>query len=242
MKIITFGSVKGGVGKSSGAIFTALALAFQGIRVVVVDGDPQASSTDFFLRSQSEDALASHSLYHALTRRCELGDCLMSTSVTGLQIIPATPELAKASLETVNDRAIVSRFPRAVKELDAEVVLIDTPPSISLELTLGIYSATVVLVPVQHARWTVRAYRVLADMVADAAEVLGKQPTLRALPAIVTKREVSILSEIGLWTTTHTSILKSAAIRNAVNSGKPLKERSLSFIMYQELAKELLDE
>ena len=161
MKIITFGSVKGGVGKSSGAIFTALALAAQGIRVVVIDADPQASSTDFFLRSQTEDALATHSLYHALTRRCELGDCLMSTSVAGLHIIPATPELAKASLETINDRAIVSRFPRAVKELNADVVLIDTPPSISLELTLGIYTATIVLVPVQHARWTVRAYRVL---------------------------------------------------------------------------------
>ena len=79
-------------------------------------------------------------------------------------------------------------------------------------------------------------------MVAETTDVLGKQPILRALPAIVTKREVTILSEITLWKTTRTSILRSAAIRNAVNSGMPLKDGSISFVMYQQLAKELLDE
>jgi cellulose biosynthesis protein BcsQ len=240
VKIIVFGSVKGGVGKTCGVIFTAQALAARGARVIVIDGDPQASSTDYFLRARADDDIASHSLYHALMRRCELTDCLMPTGISGVLIVPSTPDLARADLETVNDRGLVNRFQKSVQGLDADVILMDTPPSISgLELTLAIYAAAIVVVPVQLARWTAVAFRVVSDMVADASQVIGKAPALFALPAIVTEREAQILRKVPDWTPTRTAIFKSAAVRNATNTGNALREGSVAWTCYANLAEEL---
>jgi cellulose biosynthesis protein BcsQ len=76
----------------------------------------------------------------------------MPTETSGLLIVPATPDLARADLETLSDRGLVHRFLQALSEIDADVILMDTPPSLSgLELTLGIYAASVVVVPVHYA-------------------------------------------------------------------------------------------
>ena len=48
MKILTAANLKGGVGKSTLAIYLALALKDRGKRVLAVDLDPNNSLTDFF--------------------------------------------------------------------------------------------------------------------------------------------------------------------------------------------------
>lgn len=50
MKIIVAASIKGGVGKTSTAVFLAQALVTRGHNVLAVDGDHNNNLTDFFLR------------------------------------------------------------------------------------------------------------------------------------------------------------------------------------------------
>ena len=237
MKVITFGSVKGGVGKSAAAIFTAQALAAQGARVVLIDSDPSNSATDYFLRSSSAEEIAKRDLYLALTGKRRLADCIMATGT--IEMIPATPILARAGVELAQDPGIVLRFPKAVRTLEAEIVIIDTPPSLSLELTLALYAADIVVVPIGLSRWTVSAFSVVAGMLETVREARGSTPELVALPSIVTAREAETLSKLPNCRTVSTPILRSLAIRNALNAGKPLKPESMAALWFDALAREL---
>ena len=66
MKIITIASLKGGVGKSTLAIFLSQALAQLNTRVLVIDADPNNNMTDYFLRKIPSEEIESRNLYHVL--------------------------------------------------------------------------------------------------------------------------------------------------------------------------------
>jgi len=237
MKVITFASVKGGVGKSAAAIFTARAFAAQGARVALIDSDPSNSATDYFLREADPEEIVKRDLYLALTGRQKLSDCIIS--IAGISVVPATPTLANAGIELARDPGIVLRFPKAVRALTADVVVIDTPPSLSLELTLALHASDLAVVPVGLSRWTVLAFQVMSNMVQSVREAQGRAPDLLALPSICSPKEAETLGRLKRWKTTKTPILRSAAIRNALNSGKPLKPGSLNESWFSNLALEL---
>ncbi len=68
-KIITIGSIKGGVGKSTSAIIFAKLLSKK-YKVLLIDADPQASTTSYFssdlLEEQGVD-VSKQNIYEVLT-------------------------------------------------------------------------------------------------------------------------------------------------------------------------------
>lgn len=238
MTIVTVASLKGGVGKTSTALFLAEALAYKGRQVILIDADPNNNATDYLAREMDPEAIEERSLYQAITGRRKLDECCIPT-VFNLSLIPGTPSLARATVELAGDPGVALRFPRAARELDAEVVIIDTPPAITLELTLALYAADVVLVPVGLSRWTSAAYQVIADMARTAEETTGRESKLLALPSIVSEKEAETLREVPIWKATKTAILKSAAIRNAANAGKALNANAGAWEWFTALAREL---
>ena len=105
-----------------------------------------------------------------------------------------------------------------------EAATIDTPPDLGIELTLALYAADLVIVPVGLSRWTVAAYEVIADEVRAVQETTGCALRILALPDIVTEREAESLRKILTCPMTHATIFKSAAIRMLTNTGKALKD------------------
>ena len=67
MRVIVFSSLKGGVGKTTAALFTAEALANAGRRVIAIDADANNNLTDALARDENAKTLEEHSLYRALT-------------------------------------------------------------------------------------------------------------------------------------------------------------------------------
>ncbi len=239
MKVIAFSSLKGGVGKTTAALFTAEALAYAGRRIIAIDADANNNLTDALARDESPAVLEEHSLYRALTGRRPLAQCVISASFN-IGLIAGTPTLAQAGLELAADPGICLRFPAELKALDAEVVIIDTPPALTIELTLALYAADLVIVPVGLSRWTVAAYQVVADRLRVIEKTTGRPVRLLALADIVTEREATILRKIPGWTMTQTAIFKSAAIRNATNNGRALKDTGKAWNWYNELAREVM--
>ncbi len=240
MKVIAFSSLKGGVGKTTAALFTAEALANAGRRVIAIDADANNNLTDALARDESPAHIEEHSLYRAITGRRSLAECLIPTTFN-INLIPGTPSLAQAGRELARDPGVCLRFPAELKALDAEVTIIDTPPALTLELTLALYAADVVIVPVGFSRWTISAYQVVADELRLVEKTTGRSVRLLALPDIVTERELETLREIQGWTMTRTAIFKSASIRNATNTGKPLKDTGNAWTWYNALACEVME-
>src|SRR3954447_11806047 len=95
MRSIGWLSEKGGTGKTTSAINTAVGLAKLGNRVLVIDADPQANASLVLMGGEQAEP---PTLYHVLTNTADAGDTIRTTSVSGLDLMPAETLLADANV------------------------------------------------------------------------------------------------------------------------------------------------
>lgn len=239
MKIITCASIKGGAGKTALSVFLSQSLLSSGRRVLAVDVDHNNNLTDYFLRSASPDALEKANVYHLLAGRAEASTCVHKTE-SGIDVMPATITLGRIGSEMSRDPGALLRFGSSLKRLRYDVVVIDTPPSLSFELTAALYAADVVLSPVTFSRWTVQGFLMLKEEIENVRRTLGKAPALFAVPAVVTSMQEEKLRASLNGYLSQTAVHRASAVKTACDTGRPLKENSKSFKEFTDLAREIL--
>jgi len=155
-RVLTVANQKGGVGKTTTTVNVAAALALHGLRVLVVDLDPQGNASTAL-------GLTHHagvpSIYEVLIEGRALAEVVCpAPDLPGLLGAPATIDLAGAEIELVSLVARESRLERALQRyLDAQqaagepidYVLIDCPPSLGLLTVNAFVAAREVLIPIQ---------------------------------------------------------------------------------------------
>lgn len=143
--IIAIANQKGGVGKTTTAINLGAALSEQGLKVTIIDLDPQGNaSTGLGIDADKRNITS----YDLLIGDAEWPDAVRESSVPNLSIVPATADLASAELD------IASRPRRTQLLADAlgratGVVLIDCPPALGLLTLNAMVAADSVIVPLQ---------------------------------------------------------------------------------------------
>ena len=146
--VVAFANQKGGVGKTTTAVNTAVSLAQRGYRVLLIDTDPQGNATS----SLGIDKLAvARSIYDVLVEGLPLADAITTTERPGLDLVPATPMLAGAEIELVeaHSRETLLRNALSASLPRYDVVLIDCPPSLGLLTVNALTAARSVVVPIQ---------------------------------------------------------------------------------------------
>ena len=151
-RIITISNQKGGVGKTTTAVNLAAALARKGMRVLVIDLDPQGNASTALGVEHHNQVLGS---YEVLVQGLPMADAVKSSPEhQNLSCLPATINLAGAEIEMVevSGRELVLRnalnaYLSTVERID--YVLIDSPPSLGLLTVNALSAATEVLVPIQ---------------------------------------------------------------------------------------------
>lgn len=145
---VAIANQKGGVGKTTTAINIATAMAATGWKTLLIDLDPQGNASTG-IGIAAADRI--RSIYDVLIDEAPVSECIQSTRIPGLDIIPATVDLSGAEVELV---AVDNRTDRLRRGLDEEdigydICFIDCPPSLGLLTLNALSAADTLLVPLQ---------------------------------------------------------------------------------------------
>lgn len=180
-RIYAFANQKGGVGKTTTVVNMGAYLAEAGMRVLVVDLDPQANATSGFGYNKLK---IKKSAYHLLVDKMDAADVIVRHEATNVDILPAHPSLAGAEIELVNLMAREYRLRSALEPIvdNYDYILIDCPPSLGL-LTINSLTAarSGAMIPVQCEYLALEGLSMLTQTIQMVRKHLNKALRVRGL-------------------------------------------------------------
>lgn len=202
-KIIAIVNQKGGCGKTTTCINLSAGLVKRGLKVLVVDLDPQAHSS---LGLGIDVYTLSTSLYDVIVKSKELDQVILSTYLRGLDIAPSTSLLTGAQLEIADLLGRESLLKTNIwRMLNTNIrkydyVIMDCSPSLNLITINGLVAAQSLLVPIQAHYFSLEGMRELLTTIRTVKERINAElDVLGILPTIFdsrTKMSRDVLSQL----------------------------------------------
>ena len=182
-KVMAIINQKGGVGKSTTAINLSAALGELGKQVLLVDLDPQGNSSSGLGIEKSQ---VHNCVYDVLLNDVAIEDVIIPDVGEGLDLVPATINLAGAEVELVSEMARENRLKDAVGSLRGkyDYVFIDCPPSLGLLTVNALVAADKLLIPIQCEFYALAGVTKLLDSMKRVKTRLN--PTLDIFGVLLT--------------------------------------------------------
>jgi chromosome partitioning protein len=185
MRSIGVVNLKGGSCKTTTALCLAVGAAMRGLRVLLIDADPQSNASSIML-----DGKPAHdpTLSHVLLDQVEAHEAIRSTRVGGLDVLPSDGKLADAALALVDQLGRERRLAVALRTLeeDYELVVVDAAPQLSLVSINVLNAVGELLVPVDAGAFSVAGLGRLQESVDQVRRYLDNH-ALRIAGLVMTR-------------------------------------------------------
>ena len=177
-RIIAIMNNKGGAGKTSTITNLAMSLAHAGRRVLLIDGDQQANSTEVMANGKKYYAQYGHTICDLYNNpRVSIFDAIIPAVsgeevIDNLYIIPSDPSFERVMencLTRHHREKILSRHLQSVMD-KFDYILIDCSPGLNLSTTNAAYTADHVLIPVDGGSFALTGLDVVLDYLDEIRE------------------------------------------------------------------------
>src|SRR5437763_5157989 len=245
--VISFANQKGGGAKTTTTRNLGVALAEHGLKVLLVDLDPQGNLT--MSQGLNPDTIE-RSMFDVLVHRLPIGEVIHHAEV----------DLAVSSIDLAGAELALSSMigrERALEKALAEVrenynyVLIDTPPSLGLLTINALVASNGVIVPVQCEYLSLRGLVPLENTLSMIRENLNPDVAIEGiLPTMYDKRTLHSREAVEILEENFGDLVFGTRIRKTIRYAEaPVKGSSVlkydptgsAAEAYRDLAKEVLN-
>ena len=253
---ICFTNNKGGSGKSTTCSNVGAAMAREGKKVLLVDGDMQLNlSLSFFSEEKVlEMAAGELNLYHAIGGQKDLTDYIVHTPYEGLDLIPSSTQMSSIEYELFTKWQREFILKKCLQKIKAagtyDYILIDAPPTLGGWVMNILCASDRVLVPVEASPWGMFGLANMFDFLDEVKEIA---PELQVLGIVITKADtrkayfkqtLETLKDMDGIQLLDSVIRVDSSIEWAQDASAPVvefKKSSRSAKEYTELAEEVMN-
>src|SRR5512132_3140550 len=246
-RVISFANQKGGVAKTTTTLNLGVALSEQGLKVLLVDLDPQGNLT--MSQGLNPDTIE-RSMFDVLVHRMPMDQVIERAEV---DIAVSSIDLAGADMALSSQIGRERALEKALSPIKDryDYIFMDTPPSLGLLTINAFVAATGVIVPVQTEYLSLRGLVQLENTLSmvrenlnPRVEIIGILPTMFDRRTLHSKEAVDILKENFGDLVFKTKIRKTIRYAEAPVKGQSVLGYDPSgnaAQLYRDLAKEVLN-
>ncbi|HEY0796679.1 MAG TPA: ParA family protein [Acidisarcina sp.] len=249
-KVLAVVNQKGGVGKTTTAINLSASLALEGMRILLLDCDPQANTTGGLGFPRDEERL---STYDVLLGEAAIADVTLSTEIDTLKLVPSSKNLIGANVELISVERRVFKLKDALAAIRGsyDFLIMDCPPALDL-LTLNcLVAADRLLVPMQPEYFALEGVSELVSTLEKVREAYNPDLNIEGVLLTMYDDRTNLSQQVAqnLREFFKEKLLKTVIPRNirlaeAPSYGKPVAlydPRSKGAEAYRDLALEVLE-
>lgn len=249
-RIIAVANQKGGVGKTTTAVNLSACLAELGMRVLLVDIDPQGNATSGL---GVDRKAVKASVYDVLLDDMSPLEAMVETRVSNLAVVPAIIDLAGAEIELVPRISRENRLKKALNPVrdQFDFILMDCPPSLGLLTINALTAADSILIPIQCEYYALEGltqlmdtFRLVREALNPALEVEGVLLTMFDGRTNLSIQVVEDVKRFFKGKVYRSIITRNVRLSEAPSHGVPITmydPKSKGAEAYTELAKEVIE-
>ena len=249
-KVIAFANQKGGVGKTTTCVNVAAYIAAMGKKVLLIDLDPQGNATSGV---GIEKTNTTKTIYNVIDGDAIIDEVIVSTSVSGLEFIPATIDLAGAEIDLVQmpnrENVIKNRLVRIKDRYD--YIFIDCPPSLGLLTVNALTSCNSIVIPIQCEFYALEGLTQLMNTIKLVKKHLNPSLDIEGVVLTMKDSRSNLISQVSEEIKAffgkkvfETSIPRNIRLAEAPSHGTPIgvyDASSKGAKAYLDLAEEILN-
>jgi chromosome partitioning protein len=245
--VFAIANQKGGVGKTTTAVNVAASIADAGYETLLVDLDPQCNATVGVGLAKDLEP----SSYDALSGSCTVAEAAHETAVERLSAVPATPDLAGATVELPRMAGSETRLSEQLGPVRERFLftILDCPPSLGPLTVNALVAADRVLVPVQTEYFALEGLAGLLDTLSLIQRDLNPRLTVAGMVLTMHDGRTRLGQDVEREVREHfpdlvfdTVIPRNVRVGEAPSYGMPVVRhapRSAGSAAYLKLAKEV---